>query len=85
MRAWESFIPETLNQQFCRLVLSVQKKTTRLAVLGELGQYPLLVTSFIQTLKYKWSIISSRDTNSIICDALTEMREIADSGYDCWL
>ena len=33
MRAWELFTPETLNQQFCRLLLSVHKKTSRLAVL----------------------------------------------------
>ena len=26
MRAWETFTPETLNQRFCRLILSVQKK-----------------------------------------------------------
>ena len=26
MRAWENFVPETLNQTFCRLLLSVHKK-----------------------------------------------------------
>ena len=69
MKAWENFIPETLNQRFCRLTLSVHKKTSRLAVLGELGQYPLLVTSFIQTLKYKFSLCSnSQDKNSLVND-----------------
>ena len=84
MRAWETFIPETLNQQFCRLLLSVQKKTSRLAVLGELGHYPLLVSSFIQTLKYKWSLYL-QDSNSLVCDALSDMESFSDSGYDCWL
>ena len=84
LRAWEVFTPETLNQQFCRLILSVQKKTSRLAVLGELGHYPLLMNSFIQTLKYKWSI-NLQDGNSLIRDALFEMESFADSGQDCWL
>ena len=26
MKAWEVFIPETLNQRFCRLIMSVHKK-----------------------------------------------------------
>ena len=80
----EVFIPETLNQQFCRLILSVHKKTSRLAVLGELGHYPLLTTSFVQTLKYKWSI-TLQDSNNLICDALAEMENLYNSGEDCWL
>ena len=47
MKSWESFIPETLNQRFCRLLLSLHKKTSRLAVLGELSRYPLLITTLI--------------------------------------
>ena len=84
LRAWEVFTPETLNQQFCRLILSVHKKTSRLAVLGELGHYPLLMSSFIQTLKYKWSI-SLQDSNTLIRDALSEMESFSDLGHDCWL
>ena len=85
MRAWENFIPETVNQRFCRLILSVHKKTSRLAVLGELGQYPLLVQSFIQTLKYKWSLYSTSQCDSLVRDSLCEMSSYADSGLDCWL
>ena len=85
MRAWETFTPETLNQRFCRLILSVQKKTSRLAVLGELGQYPLLVNSFIQTIKYKWSLYNTSHCDSLVRDALSEMSSYADSGHDCWL
>ena len=62
----------------------MHKKTSRLAVLGELGHYPLLVNSFIQTLKYKWSL-GLQDSNSLISDALVEMESFSDSGYDCWL
>jgi hypothetical protein len=86
MKSWENFIPETLNQRFCRLILSVHKKTSRLAVLGELGHYPLLVTSFIQTLKYKFSLLSNaHDKNSLVSDAMSDMSSLSDSGHDCWL
>ena len=42
------------------------------------------MNSFIQTLKYKWSI-NLQDGNSLIRDALFEMESFADSGQDCWL
>ena len=45
LKSWEKFLPETLNHKFCRLILSVQKKTSRLAVIGELSRTPLLITS----------------------------------------
>ena len=86
IKSWEVFTPETINQRFCRLIMSVHKKTSRLALLGELGQYPLLIQSFIQTLKYNWSLSSrSHDQSSLVCDALTEMSGYSDSGLDCWL
>ena len=71
MRAWENFVPETLNQRFSRLLLSVHKKTSRLAVLGELGHFPLLVSSLIQTLKYKCSLMCNLcDKISLVYDAM---------------
>ena len=44
LKAWETFQPETLNQKVCRLLLSVHKRCSRLAVLGELGRYPVFFT-----------------------------------------
>ena len=43
IRTWESFLPETVNQKLCRLLLSCHKKSSRLVMLGELGRYPLLI------------------------------------------
>ena len=73
MKAWEAFIPETLNQRFSRLILSVHKKSSRLAVLGELGHYPLIINSFIQSVKYKWSLYSTSHCDSLVRDALSDM------------
>ena len=85
MKAWEVFIPETVNQRFCRLILSLHKKTSRLAVLGELGRYPMLITSLVQTLKYKWTILNKCDKQSLVYSAVSEMEQFSAANNDCWL
>ena len=85
MKAWEVFIPETVNQRFCRLILSLHKKTSRLAVLGELARYPLLINSLIQSLKYKWTICNKSDKDSIVYLAVREMEQYSAQKIDCWL
>ena len=85
MKSWEVFIPETVNQRFCRLQLSLHKKTSRLAVLGELSRYPLLINALIQSLKYKWTIMNKSDGNSLVRAAFNEMLSFSSSGIDCWV
>ena len=51
LKAWETFQPETLNQKVCRLLLSVHKRCSRLAVLGELDRYPVFLPALKQCLK----------------------------------
>ena len=85
MKSWELFIPETLNQRFCRLLLSLHRKTSRLAVLGELSRYPLLITSLIHSIKYKWTIVNKCDKNSLVYAAVNEMEEYSGLNIDCWL
>ena len=46
LRAWENFQFETLNQKICRLLLSVHKRCSRLAALGELDTHSCLETLF---------------------------------------
>ena len=48
---WETLKIETLNQKISRMVLGVHKKSSRLAVLGELGRYPLFIKGFCNLLK----------------------------------
>ena len=64
---------ETINQKLCRLLLSCHKKSSRLAMIGELGRYPLLVRSLVQTIKYKWSIMRRSNDNSLVSEAVSEM------------
>ena len=49
---WETFKLETLNQKISRMVLSVHKKSSRLATLGELGRFHIFIKGLCHVLKY---------------------------------
>ena len=82
MKCWESFQPELINQKLCRMLLSVHKKSSRLAVLGELGRYPLLLPAVKLCLKYQYSL-ENVDKNSLIYKTLLEMKNSPQ--LDSWL
>ena len=65
LKFWESFQPEVLNQKVCGLLLSVHKRSSRLAVLGELGRYPVLLPALRHCLKYEYHI-KEMDRSSLI-------------------
>ena len=71
---WESFKPEVLNQKVSRLLLSVHKKCSRIAVLGELGHYPVLVPALKLWLKYQYQIEKS-NKSTLIFKALSDMKK----------
>ena len=79
LKAWETFLPEKLNQRACRMVLSVHKKSSRLAVLGELGRYPLLIKGLVQTINYDWHVKHKTSNNSLVKCCYNEMLSIPDS------
>ena len=56
LKSWETFKPEILNQKVCRLLLSVHKKCSRLAVLGELGRYPVFLPALKNCIKYQYQL-----------------------------
>ena len=66
-------------------VLLSTQKTSRLAVIGELGRHPLFVNTLAQCLNYKLSMDSRRNTANLIDHVMTEMDDMARSGLDCWL
>ena len=84
LSGWEDLKCETINQQCCRILLSVHKKTSRLAVLGELGRYPMAVKAMAQTLNYKLCL-EKKPVDSILGLVRTEMTSMASQGIDCWL
>ena len=73
LKVWESFRPEILNQKVCRLLLSVHKRCSRLAVLGELGRYPVLLPALKQCLKYQYQI-DRTNTSSLLHSAMSDMK-----------
>ena len=82
---WEDFPPELLNQKICRMLLSVNKKASRLAVLGEIERQPLLLSSFCNVFKYEHNLMTRRANNCIITDIFNEMKSALNDGKDCWL
>ena len=81
---WETLRCETINQSMCRILLSVHSKASRLAVLGDLGRYPLYVPALQSCLSYRQSL-SLKPSSSLVGLAMTEMAAMAGQGKDCWL
>ena len=82
---WKDFTCEKINQKCSRISLSVNRKTSRLAVLGELGRYPLFIKALSHCINYKLSLFGPTKQSSLVSDAIQEMREMSSSGVDCWL
>ena len=76
---------EKINQKRARISLSVNRKTSRLAVLGELGRYPLYNKALSQCINYKMSLLGQNKQSSLISDVIQEMKLFASLGSDCWL
>ena len=56
-------------------MLSVHKRASRIAVLGELGRYPLLIPALKLCLKYDCQL-SNSPNDSLISRAIIEMRQL---------
>ena len=83
--SWENFKCEIINQKCAKMTLSVNKKTSRLAVLGELGRYPLFLNSLSQCLNYKQSLLSRKSSNKLVACTLYAMEQLNSKNADCWL
>ena len=83
MAAWQTFQPELLNSKVCRLLLGVHRKANRLAILGELGRYPLLMKAITHALKYEWHLENVISKSSLAFLALQEMKHTS-STEDSW-
>ena len=81
---WESFKAEKINQKCSRIILSVHNKSSRLAVLGELGRYPLFLTALSQCVKFKLFLNEEMNKNALLKNLVTEMTEMESTGQDCW-
>ena len=73
LSCWESLNCETLNQYCSQILLSVHKKASRLAVLGDLGRYPMAVRAMVNSLNYRLCL-ESKPQNSLLGHVMTEMK-----------
>ena len=84
MSYWETFKLETLNQKISRMVLGVQKKSSRIATLGELGRFPLFVKGLSHVLKYYANICKSEGNGSLIGHTKREMKNVENPSIITW-
>ena len=83
--SWEKLQAEKLNQKCCRIILSVNKKTSRLAILGELARYPIFIACLSQCLNYKLSLLKNKSRSKLLGHVMTEMTDMCNGGHDTWL
>ena len=84
LSVFDSFKAETINQMCCKLLLSVHKKASKLAVLGELGRYPLALRAMSHCLNYR-QCLARKPHTSLIGQVMEEMSTMAAVDVDCWL
>jgi hypothetical protein len=63
------------------MILSVHKRCSRLAVLGELGRYPVFLPAIRHCLKYQYSI-DRMDRSSLVYKAVSDMKNFP--AIDSW-
>ena len=75
---------EQVHVKLCRFLLGVHRKSSIAAVKGELGSYPLLITSLCSATKY-WHQLHKCDPNSLIFHCLQDNYMQIESKNTCWL
>lgn len=73
---------ETFHLQFCKFILGVNSKTTNIAVLGELGRFPLYLS--VIKYSYKFFLHMSKRKGSLVNAALKESELLMNVGKKSW-
>ncbi len=60
---------DKLHIKFCKNILGVHSKSTNLAVIAELGRYPMIIQISTLVIKYWLRINSSMYENQLVCKA----------------
>jgi hypothetical protein len=59
IKLFNSFPLENIHKTFCKYVLEVNKRTTNIGVMGELGRYPLMLEVLLNMLSYYVRLLNS--------------------------
>ena len=73
---------EKSHIKFCKYILQVSKRATNIAVMGELGRYPLYLEVLLNMVKYWFRL--SEQTDSLIKEAFEESKNMFNKNKDCW-
>ena len=69
--------------KYLKHILGVNKKSTNLAVLSELGRYPLYFSVVLSMLKY-WFRIDKMESD-LLSDAYIANQSMVSDNTECWL
>ena len=70
-------LPVNIQVKFAKSILSVNKAAVNLAVLGELGMYPISIQALKSAVEYWLHVINS--DNNILRDAYKSNLQLSDS------
>ena len=73
-----------INLKWLKYILGVNKKSSNIAVMAEVGKYPLLIPICIQVMSY-WHRMKFINTNSLLYAAFKENKELSEKNKKCWL
>lgn len=74
---------ENLNIKFCKYILSAGKKSTNIAIISELGRYPLYF-SLIQSILSYWHRLELCEESSLLHNAYKETINLSKSNVNSW-
>ena len=69
---------EKFHLKFCKQIMGLKRSCSSLAVLGELGQIPLMITNLASMIKY-WRRRETLGNQSILKEAYIEMKSLPDN------
>ena len=75
---------ERVQLKFIKYLLGVKSSTCTLAVLGEVGRFPVAISQHIKLLKY-WIRLLQTDDSKLVKKAFLTQRSLLDAGYVTWI
>ena len=84
----ENYYLKTDTEQTClyfyKRLLMVNKNTSNLVTLGELGRYPIQIIIIIRTIKF-WYRINELEENSLLKETLNEQLRAPNTNKNQWI
>ena len=75
---------EKMHVKWCKYLLGVHSKSTNIAVLAELGRYPLILEVILNQIKF-WIRMTGCNANSLLYDCYKTNDTMMQEGKSCWL